>query len=253
MVIWGNKKPAIGTALALAKRGKKVTLVGTERTVGKDINPSFRWRYNIFLRQNGVVSYNDCDIEQVLDGQAILVTYDGHRVPVKCDTVVLGERDPNPALKRLPRRTPSSSTSSATPSFPAASRAPCTTATRPACVSDGRPRKRKDTPVAQVQDKAAEGVKQPKPFDAEMEIAKLWAKCQAAQDEIRRAFYTSREAGIHSAGDDADPTAIALKALGVPRPRRRQDVLPPAQPDQGQPGRADRPALVNSWRNQGAV
>ncbi|MHB9150055.1 MAG: oxidoreductase [Thermoleophilia bacterium] len=100
VVIWGNKKPAIGTALALAKRGKKVTLVGTERTVGKDINPSFRWRYNIFLRQNGVVSYNDCDVEQVGDGQAILVTYDGHRVPVKCDTVVLGERDPNPALKQ---------------------------------------------------------------------------------------------------------------------------------------------------------
>jgi 2,4-dienoyl-CoA reductase (NADPH2) len=100
VVIWGNKKPAIGTALALAKRGKKVTLVGKERTVGKDINPSFRWRYNIFLRQNGVVSYNDCDVEQVGDGQAILVTYDGHRVPVKCDTVVLGERDPNPALKQ---------------------------------------------------------------------------------------------------------------------------------------------------------
>jgi 2,4-dienoyl-CoA reductase (NADPH2) len=99
VVVWGNKKPAIGTALALAKRGKKVTLVGKERTVGKDINPSFRWRYNIFLRQNGVVSYNDCDIEQVLDGQAILVTYDGHRVPVKCDTVVIGERDPNMALK----------------------------------------------------------------------------------------------------------------------------------------------------------
>lgn len=99
VVVWGNKKPAIGTALALAKRGKKVTLVGKERTVGKDINPSFRWRYNIFLRQNGVVSYNDCDIEQVLDGQAILITYDGHRVPVKCDTVVIGERDPNPALK----------------------------------------------------------------------------------------------------------------------------------------------------------
>ena len=99
VVIWGNKKPAIGTALALAKRGKKVWLVGTERTVGKDINPSFRWRYNIFLRQNGVVSYQDCDIESVADGQAILVTYDGHRVPVKCDTVVLGERDPNPALK----------------------------------------------------------------------------------------------------------------------------------------------------------
>jgi 2,4-dienoyl-CoA reductase (NADPH2) len=99
IVVWGNKKPAIGTALALAKRGKKVTLVGKERTVGKDINPSFRWRYNIFLRQNGVVSYNDCDIEQVLDGQAILVTYDGHRVPVKCDTVVIAEREGNPALK----------------------------------------------------------------------------------------------------------------------------------------------------------
>ena len=80
------------------------------RTVGEDINRvPFRWRYNLFLRQNGVVSYQDCDIESVVDGQAILVTYDGHRVPVKCDTVVLGERHSNPAQAAV-REQPAGST-----------------------------------------------------------------------------------------------------------------------------------------------
>ncbi|MBU2601674.1 MAG: FAD-dependent oxidoreductase [Actinobacteria bacterium] len=95
VVVWGNRKPGIGCALALAKKGKKVTLVGAERTVGKDINPSFRWRYNMFLRQNGVTSYNDCDIAEIEDGRVIIMTYDGHRVPVEADTVVYAERGPS--------------------------------------------------------------------------------------------------------------------------------------------------------------
>lgn len=100
VVVWGNRKPGIGVALKLAKEGKKVTIVGREKTAGFDINPSFKWRYMIYLRQNKVMAYNDCDIEAIEDGEVIVRTYDGYRFPVKCDTVVVTEREANPKLKQ---------------------------------------------------------------------------------------------------------------------------------------------------------
>jgi 2,4-dienoyl-CoA reductase (NADPH2) len=99
VIIWGNRKPGIGCALYLAQQGKKVTIVGKERTAGFDVNPSFKWRYMIYLRQNGVMAYNDSDIEEVGEGEIIVKTYDGYRFPLKCDTIVLSEREPNESMK----------------------------------------------------------------------------------------------------------------------------------------------------------
>jgi len=99
VVVWGNMKPGIGVALFLAKQGKRVTVVGREKKLGKDVNPSFLWRYVGYLRQNKVTTYNDCDIEEITDEGVTVVTYDGHRIPVKADTFVLTEREANPALK----------------------------------------------------------------------------------------------------------------------------------------------------------
>jgi 2,4-dienoyl-CoA reductase (NADPH2) len=100
VVVWGNRKPGIGAALHLAKKGKKVTIVGREKTAGFDVNPSFKWRYMIYLRQNGIMAYNDCDIEEINDGEIIVKTFDGYRFPVKCDTVVVSEREANDSLKK---------------------------------------------------------------------------------------------------------------------------------------------------------
>jgi len=101
VVVWGNRKPGIGVALFLAKQGKKVTIVGSEKSAGFDINPSFKWRYMIYLRQNGVKAYNDCDIEEIGEGQIVVKTYDGYRLPVKCDTIVVTERKANESLKNV--------------------------------------------------------------------------------------------------------------------------------------------------------
>ena len=101
VVVWGNRKPGIGVALHLAKKGKKVTIVGREKTAGFDVNPSFKWRYMIYLRQNGVMAYNGCDIEEINDGEIIVKTFDGYRFPVKCDTVVVSEREANDSFKKV--------------------------------------------------------------------------------------------------------------------------------------------------------
>lgn len=99
VVVWGNRKPGIGVALFLAKQGKKVTIVGKDRSAGFDVNPSFKWRYMIYLRQHGVMAYNDCDIEEIKGDEVMVRTYDGYRFPVECDTVVATEREANDSLK----------------------------------------------------------------------------------------------------------------------------------------------------------
>lgn len=99
VVVWGNKKPGVGVALFLAKQKKKVTIVGKNKDFAIDINPSFRWRYNAYLRQNGVTVYNDCDIAEITDNGVTVMTYDGYMIPVKADTVVCTERAPNQDLK----------------------------------------------------------------------------------------------------------------------------------------------------------
>jgi len=104
VVVWGNKKPGIGVALLLAKQGKEVTIVGSDRRLGKDINPSLRWRYAAFLRENKVTTYNDCDIEEITDDGVIVKTYDGYKFPVKADTVVCAERKVNDSLRDVVQR-----------------------------------------------------------------------------------------------------------------------------------------------------
>jgi 2,4-dienoyl-CoA reductase (NADPH2) len=101
VVVYGNRKPGIGCALHLAKQGKKVTLVGREKSAGFDVNPSFKWRYLIYMRQAGINAYNDCDIEEVTAEGVIVKSYDGCRWPVKCDTVILSEREANTSLKQV--------------------------------------------------------------------------------------------------------------------------------------------------------
>jgi 2,4-dienoyl-CoA reductase (NADPH2) len=101
IVVYGNRKPGIGCALHLAKQGKKVTLVGREKSAGFDVNPSFKWRYLIYMRQAGINAYNDCDIEEVSDEGVIVKSYDGYRWPVACDTVVVSEREANTSLKQV--------------------------------------------------------------------------------------------------------------------------------------------------------
>ena len=47
------------------------------------------------------MAYNDCDIEAINENGIIVKTYDGYRFPVKCDTVVVTEREANDSLKNV--------------------------------------------------------------------------------------------------------------------------------------------------------
>jgi 2,4-dienoyl-CoA reductase (NADPH2) len=99
VVIWGGKKPGIGVALYLAEKGKKVTLVSRERKVGKDVNPSYIWRYIKKMNQKKVTTYKECDIEEIATGEVLVKNHYGTRIPVKADTVIYAERQPRQELK----------------------------------------------------------------------------------------------------------------------------------------------------------
>jgi hypothetical protein len=58
----------------------------------------------IYLRQSGVTAYNDCDIEEIKEGEILVKSYDGYRWPVKYDTVVVTERESNNSLKDVAQR-----------------------------------------------------------------------------------------------------------------------------------------------------
>ena len=99
VVVWGGKKPGIGVALYLAERGKKVTLISRERKVGKDVNPSYIWRYIKKLNEKRVTTYKECDLEEITDKGVIVKNHYGTRIPVEADTVIYAERTPRQELK----------------------------------------------------------------------------------------------------------------------------------------------------------
>ena len=99
VVVWGGKKPGIGVALYLAESGKKVTLISRERKVGKDVNPSYIWRYIKKLNEKRIPTYKECDLEEITDKGVIVKNHYGTRIPVEADTVIYAERTPRQELK----------------------------------------------------------------------------------------------------------------------------------------------------------
>jgi 2,4-dienoyl-CoA reductase (NADPH2) len=99
IVVWGGKKPGIGVALYLAELGKKVTLVSRERKVGKDVNPSYIWRYIKKMSQKKVTVYKESDIDEITDSGVVVKNHYGTKVPVEADTIIYAERESRKELK----------------------------------------------------------------------------------------------------------------------------------------------------------
>jgi hypothetical protein len=107
--------------------------------------------------------------------------------------------------------------------------------------------------MAQVKEQETGAAKQPKPFDAEQEITKLWAKCQAIQDENRRTFFQCRQAAIELAGEGADEEAITLKAWEMKGKDTAKSYFPRVNVSKPTFVEDIAKLYVNSWRNAGAL
>jgi 2,4-dienoyl-CoA reductase (NADPH2) len=100
VVVWGKRKPAISVALILAEQGKQVVLVCGERKIGKDVNPSFIWRYIQKLSQKKVQTYNNATISEINDEGVIVEALYDVRVPVVADSVVFADREADRELEQ---------------------------------------------------------------------------------------------------------------------------------------------------------
>ncbi|MEM2870764.1 MAG: FAD-dependent oxidoreductase [Thermoplasmata archaeon] len=103
VVVWGGRKPGISAALLLAEKGKRVTMVFPERKVGKDVNPSYIWRYIQKLGQKGVKTYKESSIEEITDSGVVVRALYETRIPVEADAIVYAEREPVRELEAAAR------------------------------------------------------------------------------------------------------------------------------------------------------
>jgi 2,4-dienoyl-CoA reductase (NADPH2) len=104
VVIWGGKKPGIAAALHLAEQDKKITLVSQERKVGKDVNPSFIWRYIKKLHEKGVRVYKNSTLTEITESGAVITALHDTKIPVVADTIIYAERQPVIELKEAARK-----------------------------------------------------------------------------------------------------------------------------------------------------
>jgi 2,4-dienoyl-CoA reductase (NADPH2) len=89
VVILGDQGVAISTALFLLdKGGHDVTMVGPAKKPGRDVNPSYIWRYRMKLKQGGAVFMAKTQVLEVTDGGVKVSTPDGEQL-LEADTVIL--------------------------------------------------------------------------------------------------------------------------------------------------------------------
>jgi 2,4-dienoyl-CoA reductase (NADPH2) len=95
VVILGSGGVAISTALFLLDRGKcaSISLVCKDRKPGKDVNPSYIWRYMSKLKEGKVNIVNYAKPRKIDEKGVLVAGKDGDKM-VEADTVILADMSP---------------------------------------------------------------------------------------------------------------------------------------------------------------
>ena len=100
VAVVGSKGTAISVALFLVDQGGyEVSIVGTARKFGLDVNPSYIWRYMKKLKEGGVRQYPGHKIKELTLEGVVAVDPEGRETMISCDTIVLADMAPNKGLK----------------------------------------------------------------------------------------------------------------------------------------------------------
>ena len=97
-LIIGGRGVGIGVALFLAANGKQVSIVEGGKKLGRDVNPSYIWRYVRMLKGHKVQMFTQSKVEAISDEGVTVVGPDGQKTVVPVDTVVLGTMQSNKEL-----------------------------------------------------------------------------------------------------------------------------------------------------------
>ena len=100
VVILGNLGVGIATALFLqVKGGHAITMVGKGKKLGRDVNPSYIWRYKLKLKKGGVTVYNQTKITKIDDQGVHVIDPEGKDHVLPADTVIQSIVTPASALE----------------------------------------------------------------------------------------------------------------------------------------------------------
>ena len=100
VVVVGSKGVAISTALFLVDKGEyQVSIVGSARKFGLDVNPSYIWRYMKKLKEGGVTQYTKNEIKELSPDGVVAQDAEGNEATIACDTIVLANMAPDRELQ----------------------------------------------------------------------------------------------------------------------------------------------------------
>ena len=91
VVVIGGDLVAVELAEFLVERGRKVTMVSTERSMAPEMSIARRWRVLGGLRQHGVVMHNKARYEEFTDKGVVFSDKEKKTQTVPADTVVIAE------------------------------------------------------------------------------------------------------------------------------------------------------------------
>ncbi len=91
VVVIGGDLVAVELAEFLVERGRKVTMVSTERSMAPEMSIARRWRVLGGLRQHGVIMHNKAKYEKFTENGVVFSDKEKKTQTIPCDTVVIAE------------------------------------------------------------------------------------------------------------------------------------------------------------------
>ena len=95
VVIIGGQIAACQLAEYMVKRGRKVTIVDTDQTLGEGLIPERKNRLFSWFRKKGVTMMSGVKYEEITNEGLIITTKEGNRLTIQADTII-------PAIPLMP-------------------------------------------------------------------------------------------------------------------------------------------------------
>ena len=95
VLLLGDIGVTISTALYILKNfpDKKVSILSVLKKIGRDVNPSYIWRYMKKLKEGEVTQYNLHALLEIREGEVLAKGQDKKEVTIPADTVVLSNME----------------------------------------------------------------------------------------------------------------------------------------------------------------
>jgi 2,4-dienoyl-CoA reductase (NADPH2) len=100
VAILGGTGTGIAVALYLGvEGGHKISMIETAKKPGRDVNPSYIWRYMKKLKEARVEIFTEVKIEELRDDAVVLKNPEGKSVTVPADTIIMAQMKSNNELE----------------------------------------------------------------------------------------------------------------------------------------------------------